>query len=54
MLAKIYEDQPYCFLYWADEVVLLDGRFQDAGSNTLDLFHDLHRWWVPAQSRVHD
>ncbi len=54
ILAKIYEDQPYCFLYWADEVVLLDGRFQDAGSSTLNLFHDLHRWWVPEASRRRD
>lgn len=54
MIALIHADQPVCFLYWVDEVVLLDGRFRDAGTSTQSLFHDLHRWWVPKVSQKRD
>ncbi len=54
MLALIHADQPVCFLYWVDEVVLLDGRFRDATASTQSLLHDLHEWWVPKVSQKRD
>ncbi len=51
MQRVIYEAQPYCFLYWVDEVVLLDGRFRDASVTTLSFFQDLEHWWVPEDRR---
>jgi len=44
----VYADQPYCFLYWREELVAVHSRFRDVGIGTLWLFEDLHRWWVPA------
>jgi len=43
----IYADQPYCFLYWREELVALHSRFRDVGIGTLWLFADLDQWWVP-------
>ena len=45
--AVIYRDQPYCFLYWVDEIVALHSRFQDAQANIISPWDELHRWWVP-------
>ena len=45
---RIYADQPYLFLYWRDEVIAIDGRFQGAEPNVLHAYPDLHRWRVPA------
>lgn len=42
--ATIYEDQPYAFLYWADEIVVIDGRFRDATVDLVGAWRDLHRW----------
>ena len=44
----IYADQPYCFLYWREELVGLNSRFRDVGIGTLWLFADLDQWWVPS------
>ncbi len=49
--ARIHADQPACFLYWRDELVAVHERFADVGIDTLWLFTDLHRWWVPADAR---
>jgi peptide/nickel transport system substrate-binding protein len=46
--AKIYEDQPYTFLYWRDEIVALSGRFENARIDVLSPYGDLHKWDVPA------
>ncbi len=50
----LYEDQPYAFLYWTDEIVAVDGRFQDATVDVLGGWRDLHRWRVgdPAAPRA--
>lgn len=45
--AQIYADQPYCFLYWRDELVALHSRFRDVEINTLWVFANLADWWVP-------
>ncbi len=46
---KIYEDQPYTFLYWRDEIVGLSSRFKDPKIDVLSPYRDLHQWWVPAE-----
>lgn len=48
MQEKIYEDQPYLFLWWRDEIVAVDKRFEDANVNILSPLHELHNWSVPA------
>ena len=45
---KIYEDQPYMFLYWRDDIVGLHQRFKDAKVNVLSPIQRLNTWWVPA------
>ncbi len=47
MQAKIYEDQPYTFLYWRDEIVGVSSRFRDVKIDIGSLLNDLHTWWVP-------
>ena len=44
----IYADQPYCFLYWREELVGLHSRVRGVGIGTLWLFADLDQWWVPS------
>ena len=44
----IYEDQPYLFLYWMDEIVGIHERFEDTTINVQSPYYDLHEWWVPA------
>ncbi len=46
--AAIYRDQPYTFLWWVDEIVAVDGRFQDVSVHPSSPFYHLHEWWVPA------
>lgn len=46
--AKIYEDQPYLFLWWQDEIVAIHDRFQNTKIDVLSSLNDLHQWEVPA------
>jgi peptide/nickel transport system substrate-binding protein len=46
--AKVYEDQPYMFLWWRDEIVGIDRRFQNTTIDVLSLMNKLHEWEVPA------
>ena len=48
MQQLIYEDQPYAFLYWMDEIVGVHERFQDTQINVSGSLNDLHTWHVPA------
>lgn len=48
MQAKIYEDQPYMFLWWMDEIVGLDSRFSRYHITVLSNFEHLWDWEVPA------
>ena len=48
MQELIYEDQPYAFLYWMDEIVGVHGRFEDVKVNVSGALTDLHTWQVPA------
>lgn len=45
--ALIFEDQPFTFLYWMDEIVALHARFRDAQIDILSPWRDLNTWWVP-------
>jgi len=47
--ALVYADQPYTFLYWADEVVAVHGRFRDARVDLASPWGRLEHWWVPAE-----
>ncbi|MDG1479970.1 MAG: ABC transporter substrate-binding protein [Myxococcota bacterium] len=48
MQQLIYDDQPYAFLYWMDEIVGVNERFEDPKIDVQGAFRDLHSWWVPA------
>lgn len=47
--AKIYEDQPYLFLWWMDELVAIHERFDNYNINVLSNLHNLHEWSVPPE-----
>ncbi|MBT3223637.1 MAG: hypothetical protein HN348_31585, partial [Proteobacteria bacterium] len=44
----VYDDQPYTFLWWMDELVAIDSRFENVEINVLSALNHLHRWEVPA------
>jgi peptide/nickel transport system substrate-binding protein len=44
----IYDDQPYAFLFWMDEIVAVHSRFEDTTVDILSPYRDLHEWSVPA------
>lgn len=43
----LYDDQPYMFLWWMDEIVALDNRFENYHINVLSNLNRLHEWEVP-------
>jgi len=49
----VYDDQPWTFLFWREDVVGIDRRFRDVGTNVINTFHDLSSWWVPPEERKH-
>lgn len=51
--AKIYEDQPYLFLWWQDEIVGIHKRFENTKIDVLSALNDLHDWEVPADKVKH-
>lgn len=44
--ARIYEDQPYLFLWWQDEIVAIHERFENTKIDVLSPINDLHQWEV--------
>ena len=44
--ARIFEDQPYTFLYWVSDLVAVHRRFRDAKIDMLSTLHNLNTWWV--------
>ena len=54
MQAKIYEDQPYLFLWWRDEIVGVHERFENAQINVASPYYRLHDWEVPADKVKYD
>jgi peptide/nickel transport system substrate-binding protein len=49
----IYDDQPYTFLYWTDEIVAVDKRFEDAKIDVLGAWRDLASWRVAEKTIRH-
>ncbi len=41
----IYEDQPYTFLYWINNLMAIHQRFEGVEANLLTPFYGLQRWW---------
>lgn len=44
----IYDDQPYTFLWWREELVGVHSRFENTKITPGSLLDDLHDWSVPA------
>lgn len=44
----IYDDQPYLFLWWMDEIVAVNNRFTNTHVSVLSNYKDLWDWQVPA------
>ena len=49
MQQLIYHDQPYTFLYWRSQPVLIHRRFKDVRANILARTYKLEEWWVPKE-----
>lgn len=47
----VYEDQPYTFLYWRDQVIGIHKRFRGCNPIPLSIYYHLEDWWVPADER---
>ncbi|MFZ5481767.1 MAG: ABC transporter substrate-binding protein [Myxococcota bacterium] len=43
----VYDDQPYDFLYWLDEIVAVHSRFENVKIDVLAPYRDLWAWSVP-------
>ncbi|MEZ4322440.1 MAG: ABC transporter substrate-binding protein [Myxococcota bacterium] len=46
--AKIYDDQPYMFLWWQNVTVAVSTRFENTTIDLLSPHRNLHEWEVPA------
>jgi hypothetical protein len=44
----VYAQQPYSFLFWVDEIVAVDGRFENTRIDLVSAWNDLGEWTVPA------
>jgi peptide/nickel transport system substrate-binding protein len=47
----VYQDQPYTFLYWRDQVIGIHKRFRGCHPIPLSIYYHLEDWWVPAEER---
>lgn len=45
----IYRDQPWTFLYWVDDLVATDGRFEGTRHDALFPWRHTERWSVPPE-----
>ncbi len=43
----IYDDQPFAFLYWMDDIVAVNSRFQNTAIDILSPYRRLYQWSVP-------
>ncbi len=43
----VYDDQPYTFLYWLDEIVAVNARFENTQIDMISPYHHLEEWSVP-------
>jgi len=44
---KLYDDQPYLFLWWMDEIVGINDRFVNTTIDIITPYKNLHEWEVP-------
>jgi peptide/nickel transport system substrate-binding protein len=44
---RVHAAQPATFLFWQDEVVLIDRRFRDTELDSYSSLRHAERWWVP-------
>jgi peptide/nickel transport system substrate-binding protein len=51
---QVYEDQPYLFLWWREELVGVNNRFENSQINVSSTLHHLHEWSVPADQVKHN
>ena len=47
--AEIYADQPWTFLYWVDDLVAVDARFEGTRHDPMFAWRHPERWSVPAE-----
>lgn len=47
----VYQDQPYTFLFWRDQVTGIHRRFRGCRPIPLSIYYHLEDWWVPAGER---
>ena len=47
----VYDDQPYTFLYWREQVIGIHKRFRDCHPIPLSIYYHLEDWWVPPEER---
>ena len=45
MQEKIYQDQPYTFLFWKDKIVAVHSRFKNVTPIPLSMFYGLENWY---------
>jgi peptide/nickel transport system substrate-binding protein len=45
MQELIYDDQPYTFLYWVNNLMAIHQRFEGVEANLLTPLYGLERWW---------
>lgn len=43
----VYDDQPYMFLWWRDELVAINDRFENTRIDVLSRLNHVHEWSVP-------
>ena len=46
---RVYDDQPYLFLWWREDLVAVDGRFEHTTIDMLGSLGSLSEWDVPAE-----
>jgi peptide/nickel transport system substrate-binding protein len=45
--SRVYGQQPYTFLFWVDEVIAIDSRFENARVGLASPWQELDQWTVP-------
>ena len=44
----IYEDQPYTFLFWIDNIVAVHSRFRNVSLIPLSYLYNIEHWYIDA------
>ena len=43
----VYDDHPYTFLYWLDDIIAVNARFENMHIDMISPYHHLEEWSVP-------